>query len=353
MNTENSNATATATATEQPLPPEAVLSQMVLGSFVAQAVGVAAKLGIADLLAAKPQPVAALAAATKTHERSLYRLLRTLASVGVFAETDPRVFALTPLAAPLRADAPVSLRDVAIFMNEEWHWRVYGNMLYSVQTGKPAWGYTHGAEVFEYFQANPEQSEIFNRAMTSFTRTAGPAVAAAYDFTHVKRLADIAGGHGLLLASILQAHPHLTGLLFDLPHVLTGAPALLQAEGVAGRVELATGDFFAAVPAGADAYIMKHIIHDWDDERATAILRNIERVLPADGRVLLVETVVPAGDEPHIAKIVDMEMLVSPGGIERTAEEYRELLAGAGLQLTRIIPTQSFFSIVEAVKGRA
>ena len=350
MSTENSNVTAAATATAQSLPPEAVLSQMVLGSFVAQALGVAAKLGIADLLAEKPQTVAALASATQTHERSLYRLLRTLASVGVFAETAPKVFSLTPLSAPLRADAPASMRDVVIFMNDEWHWRVYGNMLYSVQTGKSAWGYTHGAEVFEYFQANPEQSEIFNRAMTSFTRTAGPAVAAAYDFSGVKRLADIAGGHGLLLSSILKAHTHLTGLLFDLPHVLAGAPALLEAEGVADRVELATGDFFAAVPAGADAYIMKHIIHDWDDERASTILRNIARVLPAGGRVLLVEMVIPAGDEPHLGKVIDMEMLVSPGGIERTEEEYRELLAGAGLRLTRIVPTQSPFSVVEAFK---
>ncbi len=349
MTTQNSAATA---ATTQQLPPEAVLMQMVGGVFVSQAVSLAAKLGIADLLAAKPKTVSELAAETMTHERSLYRLLRCLASVGVFAESDPKVFELTPLAGLLRADAPNSMRDAAIFMGEQWHWRVYGEMQYSVQTGKPAWGRVHGAEVFDYFGGHPEEAEIFNRAMTNLSLMAVPAIVEAYDFSGINTLADIAGGHGLLLAGVLKANPEVKGMLFDMPSVIEGATALLEREGVAGRVELARGNFFESVPAGADAYMMKHIIHDWDDERCVAILKNIHRVLPESGKVLIVEMVIAPGNEPHFGKIQDMEMLVSPGGIERTESEYAELLAGAGFKLTRVIPTKSPLSIVEAVKAR-
>ncbi len=345
--TSNNNA---ATAPAQQLPPEAVLMQIAGGAFTSQAVSLAARIGIADLLADGPRSVADLATATNTHERSLYRFLRCLASIGVFAETDPNVFSLTPLAEPLRSDAPNSVRDLLIFMGEEWHWRVYGEMNYSVQTGKPAWGRVHGAEVFDYFGDHPAEAEIFNRAMTNLSMMAGPAVVEAYDFSGVKTLADIAGGHGLLLAGILKANPNVNGLLFDMPAVIEGASQLLQNEGVAERVKLEQGSFFDSVPAGADTYMMKHIIHDWDDERSTTILKNIHKVIPADGRVLIVEMVIAPGNEPHFGKIQDMEMLVSPGGIERTEEEYRRLLADAGFKLTRVIPTRSPLSIVEAVK---
>ena len=331
------------------MPPEAQLTQMFASFFVSQAIYVATKLGIPDLLKEKPQTTAALAAQTKTHERSLYRVLRTLASVGVFQETDPKTFSHTPMSEPLRSDAEASLRDTVIFMGEEWHWRVYGNMLHSVRTGQPAWGYVHGTEVFEYFQQNPEHGEIFNRAMTSFSRTVVPAIVEAYDFSGINTLCDIAGGHGLLLAGVLKANPSLRGILFDLPHVLEGSPAVLEKEGVAERVRLARGDFFSAVPEGADAYMMKHIIHDWDDERSLRILKNIRRAMPATGRLLIVEMVVPTTGEPHFAKVIDMEMLVSPGGIERTEEEYRELLRQAGFRLKRVVPTSSPFSIVEGV----
>ena len=345
----NTPETAAAAPAPQPPPPEVVLTQMVVSCFVSQAISVAAELGIADLVADGPQTVAALAAATHTHERSLYRLLRTLASVGVFTETDPKVFGLTPLAELLRADAPGGLRDMAIFMGAEWHWRVYGNMPYSVRTGKSAWGQTHGVEVFDYFAQNPEHGQIFNRAMTSFSRQAVPVVVEAYDFSGIRRLVDIAGGHGLLLSGVLKANPNVQGVLFDLPHVIEGAASLLAKEGVADRAELVTGDFFSEVPAGADAYMMKHIIHDWDDERALTILRNIRRSITDDGRLLIVEAVIPEGNEPHFGKIMDMEMLVSPGGIERTEEDFRELLSEAGFKLNRVVATRSPLSIVEAV----
>jgi ubiquinone/menaquinone biosynthesis C-methylase UbiE len=346
--TTHSNAAAEAT---MPVPPEAQLMQIVGGCFQSQAVYVAAQLGIADLLKDHALPVEELARRTGTHERALYRLLRCLASLGVFRETDTNVFELTPMAELLASDHPGSMRDAAIFMGQPWHWSVYSEMLYSVTTGKVAWERVHGKEVFPYFQEHPEEYEIFNRAMTSFSTNTLPAIVEAYDFTGVKKLADIAGGHGMLLSGFLKANPELEGLLFDLPQVIEGAPALLEKEGVSDRVELKTGDFFESVPGGADAYMMKFIIHDWDDDRALKILRNIHQVLPSDGRLLLVEMVVPAGNEPHFSKLQDLEMLVSPGGVERTPEEYRDLLAQSGFELRRIIPTKSALSIVEAFKS--
>ncbi len=345
-------AAAKASEAEQSVPPEAFLTQLALGALMSQAVCVAAKLGVADLLAEKPRTVAELAVATQTNARALYRVLRSLASVGIFEETDPKVFALTPLAEPLRSDAPNSVRNGMIFMGEEWHWRVWGEMLYSVRTGKPAWGHIHGGEVFDYFGANPAQAEIFNRAMTDMSVATAPAIVEAYDFSGIGTIADIAGGHGYLLSQVLKANPNTKGVLFDMQSVIDGAGQLLEREGVSERVEKVSGDFFARVPAAADAYVLKHIIHDWDDERAVMILRNINEAMKRDGKVLIIEVVVPEGNEPHFSKLMDLEMLASPGGVERTAKEYRELLAAGGLRLTRIIPTKSPFSIIEAVRDR-
>jgi hypothetical protein len=349
---ETSNAIPVETTTPEPQgpPPEAVLTEMAFGALTTQALYVAAKLGIADLLAAGPRPVAELAAATETHERSLYRVLRSLAGLGVFAEVAPKTFGLTPLAERLRTDFPGSMRNGAIFMGEAWHFNVWANMMHSVRTGRPAWGHTHGTEVFEYFAANPGHAEIFNGAMTGMSAGTAPAVVEAYDFSGFGTLADIAGGHGYLLAQILKANPNLSGLLFDVAPVVEGAAALLGREGVASRVERVAGDFFQSVPR-ADAYIMKHIIHDWDDERAGLILKNINAAMGEQARVLIVETIIPEGDGPHYSKILDLEMLTSPGGIERTAEEYAALLSGAGLRLSRVVPTRSPFSIIEAVRG--
>jgi hypothetical protein len=346
METQNSTGAA-----PQAVPPQAYLTQMAFSSLMSQALYVAAKLGIADLLAESPKPVSELAAATNTNDRALYRILRSLASAGVFTETESKVFANTLYSEPLRSDAPASVRNGMIFMGEEWHWRVWGNMLYSVQTGKTAWGYTHGAEAFEYLSAHPEKAEIFNAAMTDMSVGTAPAVVEAYDFSGIETLADIAGGHGYLLSQILKANPNLKGILFDMPQVIEGASALLEREGVVERVEKVSGDFFQSVPA-ADAYIMKHIIHDWDDEKSLTILKNIHAAMKGDGRVLIVEVVVPDGNEPHYSKLLDLEMLASPGGAERTASEYRELLAQAGFEMTQIIPTKSPYSIVEGVKAK-
>jgi hypothetical protein len=332
-------------------PPEVALTQIMLGALAAQAVYVPAKLGIADLLADGPKSVEELAAATDTHAPSLYRILRAAASVGVFAELDDRKFSLNPTAEVLLSNRPNSLRDLTIFMGEDWHWEVWGKTLFSVRTGKSVWAEKHGQDVFGYFKANPECAGIFDRAMNSLTTLSLQPVTEGYDFNGINTLVDIAGGHGRLLTSILAANPSMRGVLFDMPHVIEGARANVMITDAADRVEFASGDFFVSVPAGGDAYIMKHIIHDWDDERALTILRNIKQAMNPGGRVLLVESVIADGNAQDFGKLMDVEMLVSPGGKERTAKEYEDLFASAGLRLTRILPTKSAYSIIEAVSA--
>lgn len=351
MNAQNNTGAPAQVPAQETIPPEAFLTNIAFGALMTQALAVAARLNIADLLAKKPQTVADLAAATGTHERALYRILRSLASQGIFKETDGQVFENTPYSEPLRSGAPNSMRNGAIFMGADWHWKVWGEALYSVRTGKPAWGHALGKEVFDYFPEHPEHAAIFNDAMTDMSMGTAPAVVEAYDFSGIGTLADIAGGHGYLLAQILKANEKMRGILFDMSQVIEGAPALLEKEGVLNRVETVAGDFFSSVPS-ADSYILKHIIHDWDDDRCITILKNIHAAMNGDGRVLIVETVVPEGNEPHYSKLLDLEMLISPGGAERTAAEYRELLARAGFELTRIVPTKSPFSIIEAVKAK-
>ncbi len=347
MNTQ----TQTPTALPAKIPPQTQLMQLVCGSFISQTVYVAAKLGIADLLAKESQSAAKLAQKTGTHERSLYRLLRTLASVGVFREIEPKFFENTPVSETLLSDTPGSLRDLTIWMGEEPHWRVYGNMLHSVKTGKAAWSAVHGEDVFPYlFQTNRELGAIFNRAMTSLSGQTIPAINAAYDFAEVNVLADIAGGYGHLLAGIMKNYPQMHGVLFDLMPVCEEGENYLEKANLAERIETVSGNFFEKVPVKADVYLLKHIIHDWNDEECITILKNIKAEMPDDAKILILDAVIPEGDEPHFGKIMDMEMLVSPGGIERTAEEFEKLLADSGLKLNRIIPTQSMISIVEAIK---
>jgi hypothetical protein len=335
----------------QAMPPEAILAQMIWGGLMQQSICVAARLGIADLLAEKPQTAAALAAQTETHEASLYRVLRLLASAGIFAENSEQVFSLTALSELLRSDTPNSMRDIAIMLNEDWMWQAFGALNHSVKTGQTAHDKVQGMGSFEFFEQNEEAGKIFNRAMTNMSKSVVPAIVGAYDFSGFGKLVDIAGGHGYLLAGILKANPNLQGILFDLPYVIENAGAALEEAGVDGRTERTAGDFFESVPAGADAYLMKHIIHDWDDEHSIKILQNIHRRMNDDGKVLIAEMVVPETSEPSPSKVLDICMMVMEGGKERTEKEYRELLAAADFRLTRIVSTRSPFSIVEAVKN--
>ncbi len=332
-------------------PPDVILMQMLFGAQMQRSVCLASRLGIPDLLATQSQTVEELADKTGMNAPSLYRLLRTLASIGVFSETADRKFELTPISSLLRSDVSNSVRDFAVMMGEDWIWQAWGELPYSVETGGVAHEKVQGMGSFEFFQKNEEAGKVFNAAMTNFTRAIIPAVIEVYDFSGVNRLVDIAGGHGLLLAGILKANPHLQGVLFDLPFVIEGAGELLQKEDVSDRVELASGDFFESVPKDADAYMMKHIIHDWDDENSIKILQNIRSAMNDNGKVLIIEMVVPEGNEPSPSKALDILMLVMEGGKERTKDEYRKLLEASGFRLTRIIPTKSPYSVIEG--GRA
>ncbi len=335
----------------QQIPPDAILSQMLWGGLMQQCICVAAKLGIPDLLAEKPQTAAELAARTQTHKTSLYRVLRLLASAGIFAENADRKLELTPISDLLRSSVPNSVHNLAIMLGDDWMWQAWGELMHSVKTGAAAHDKVQGMGTFEFFQQNEKAGKVFNRAMTNISQMVVPAIVEAYDFSGVGKLVDIAGGHGFLLAGILKANPDVQGILFDLPYVIENAGELLESEGVATRTEKVSGDFFESVPAGADAYLMKHIIHDWDDERSIKILRNINRAMNENGKVLIVEMVVPEGSEPSQSKMLDIQMLVMEGGKERTEKEYRKLLDAANFRLTRIVPTRSPFSIVEAVEN--
>ena len=342
------------TVTEHPAaPPDPAviehLFQLGTGYMVSAALGVATQLGIPEQLADGPRSSADLAKATGANEDALYRVLRALAMVGVFAETAPRTFALTPASNLLRPGVPGSIHDLTLWLCDSFHFRIYAETMHSVKTGETVGEKVVGMPVFEYFEREPEISARFNNAMTNFSASVVPAVLPAYDFSGIDVLVDIAGGHGMILASILKQYPKMRGILFDLEHVIAGATAF-DALGVRDRVQTMSGDFFKAVPAGGDAYIMKHIIHDWDDERASVILKNIRKALDGKphGKVILLEAVIKPGNDPDLGKLIDLEMLLLPGGRERTETEFAALFNRSGFELTRVIPTQSPVSVVEA-----
>jgi O-methyltransferase/methyltransferase family protein len=333
-------------------PDEAAVQQifqLITGFMASAALGVVAELGVADHLADGPRSAADLAARTGANEDALYRVLRALAVTGVFAESSPRTFALTPAAVLLRANVPGSVRDLVLWLCDPFHFRVYAEMAHSVRTGETVGEKVVGMPVFEYLQREPELSARFNNAMTNFSAGVAPAMLEAYDFSGIGVLVDVAGGHGMMLASILRQYPRMRGVLFDVEHVIAGATAA-EALGVADRCEKVSGDFFKTVPRGGDAYLMKHIIHDWDDERAGVILRNIRAALEgkAHGKVILVEAVVKPANEPDLSKLGDLEMMLLPGGRERTEAEFAALFARNGFQLTRVVPTQAPLWVVEA-----
>lgn len=332
------------------LPPAAQLGNMLFGFWISQGISVVARLGVADLLKEGPVSYKVLAAQTKTHELSLYRLLRMLASVGVFIEDNAKCFSLTEMGHCLRDHVAGSQRAMAIMVGEE-HFRSWAELLYSVQTGLPAFDKVFGMPVFDWLSKHPEQAVIFDAAMVSVHGRETAAILDAYDFSEVKTLADIGGGNGSVLMAALQRNPHLRGMLFDLPGVIDRATANFQAAGLLEQCQLIAGSFFELIPPGADAYLMRHIIHDWNDEQCQTILTNIRRVLPDHGRVLIVESVIPPGNGACFGKLLDLNMLVVPGGQERTEAEYHKLCANAGFRVAKIVPTSSEISIIEAHKA--
>ncbi|MGH6865911.1 MAG: methyltransferase [Methyloceanibacter sp.] len=330
-------------------PPQAVFVQLVFGKQLTFALSGVARLGVADHMNGGPSPVEEIAAKVGAHAPSLYRVMRMLASMGVFTETPGRRFALTPVGELLRTGAPGSLRHVAIMFGDEWTTRAYEHFTHCLRTGKDGVTEAYGKHAFDVLAERPDQAEAFHLAMTDTSANAAEAVLAAYDFSGIKRIADVGGGHGILLSSILRRYPNMQGFLFDRPEVVAGLPSGRFA-GCEDRIGIEGGSFFERVPSGCDAYIMKHIVHDWSDEHCRTILSLMRDALPVDGRVLLLEMVVSGEPGPSPAKMLDIEMLaMTVGGKERTADEFRDLFASAGLRLNRVVPTASPICVVEAV----
>jgi hypothetical protein len=330
------------------MPPAAYLGQLIGNTGFVHAILVAANLGLADLLKNGPLSIADLAETTGTHARSLYRMLRALASRGIFSEDADGRFSLTALADPLRSDAPDSIHNWALFVGSEAELQSWAHLSYSVRTGKPAFEHIFGKGWFDYLDDQPEMAQIFNKLMTGGSTSDAAAIIEAYDFSVYRKIVDIGGGHGALLAHILEQNPQSSGVLFDAPSVIAGATGAIDTQVNQGRAERVAGNFFEAVPNGGDAYVLKYIIHDWDDERAITILKNCRHAMSDNGRVLLVEMVIPAGNAPSPGKFLDLEMLLYFYSRERTEAEYRDLLQQAGLELITITPTASPFSIIEA-----
>jgi ubiquinone/menaquinone biosynthesis C-methylase UbiE len=327
--------------------PMVALRRMILGYRLSQALCVAAELGIADLLKDRPRSIDHLAQATGAHPPSLYRLLRLLASEGVFVEQEQGQFGLTPLAVPLQRDAPVTLRARAIFDGAEGNWRAWGQLLHGVMTGEPAFDHTFDMRFFDYLRQHPTAGANFDTLMAEQTLPWARAIVEAYDFSSIGTLVDVGGGYGTLLVAILTAHPRLRGVLYDLPHVIAGARPRLTAAAVTDRCDAIAGDFFAAVPDGGDSYLLKHILHDWDDERCLAILTNCRRVMTSEGRLLVVEVIIPPNNAPDYGKYLDLNMLVLYTGRERTEAEYRQLFEATGFALARVVATPSEVSVIE------
>jgi hypothetical protein len=333
----------------EPVSPAAEMLGIITGFWVSRAVFAAARLGIADHLREGSRSLEELAAATGTHPPSLYRLLRALASVGVFVEDDHRRFALTPLAATLRTDLAGSLRHLAIAELGLDHYQAWEHLPYSIRTGDAAFEHRFGIPLGEYHLHQPESGELRRRALTGITCAAQAAILRSYDFSSFHIVVDVGGGQGALVAAILQAHPGLYGVLLERPEVRPDAERYLGAAGVGLRCAVAEGDLFRKVPSIGDAYLLMRILRGLDDGRALAVLQSCRRAIRDGGKLLVFESVVPDGGEPSVAKWLDLDALVMSGGRERTAADHRELLATAGFRLARIVPTDSILSIIEAV----
>lgn len=336
-------------ASRSAVPPNIALLEMAMGAWLTQALYVAVRLGIADALRNGPRTADDIARQVGADPGATYRLMRALASNGVLKLRRDRRFALTRVGQALRSDYEGSMAPMIALVGRPEHWEHWASLLYSVQTGQTAVEKIRGLPTWDYLDTNPEYAAAFNDAMTGVSTMAIQTTVPLYDFTDRKLIVDVGGGHGALLAAVLAAAPQAHGVLFDLPSVVDGAGQLLEAAGVAQRCTRTGGSFFESVPDGADAYLMKTVIHDWDDEKSLAILRNIRTAIAADGKLLLFEMVLPEGAPHHPGTLLDLEMLVHAGGRERTPREYGDLLSRGGFRLTRVIPTPGPLSIVEAV----
>lgn len=342
MNDQRAGAAATPAAAT-------ALMQLLFGKQITYAVSGVARLGVADHMDGTPTPVEELAAKTGAHAPTLYRVMRMLAGLGVFKEGPKRHFALAPVGELLRSNALGSLRYMAMMLGEEFSTRAYEHVITCLRTGGNGVTEAYGKPIWDVLAERPEQRDTYQRAMSNVSAVSAYAIAAAYDFSGIKRLADVGGGQGMLLATLLRRYPSLHGVLLDRPEVVAGVPADRFAD-YAGRIDFEGGSFFERAPDGCDAYLLKHIIHDWSDEQCRTILGLIREKLPEHGRVLVCEMVVSDEPGPTAAKMLDFQMLMmTDGGQERTEEEFRDLFASSGFRLNRIVATGRPISVIEAV----
>jgi len=327
------------------------LMRLVTGYQVSQAIHVAANLGIADLLAAGPVGVDELAAATGSHPRSLYRLLRALAAVGIFHEGTKQDFSLTAMGERLRSDAAAPVGPTAIFIGRPYMWEAWAHLSHSIRTGENAFRDAHGVGNFEYRSLRPDEEAIFDQAMTANSMGVAGAVMAAFDFSQCRLIVDVGGGQGALLAAILAAHAGSRGILFDQPHVVARAGSVLRTAGVADRCETVSGSFFEGVPGGGDAYLLKAVLHDWSDDASISILLRCRQAIDPNGKLIVIERVIAPPNEGPEAKFSDLNMLVEPGGQERTSEEFDVLFTAAGFRLTNVISTGTRWRVIEGMPG--
>lgn len=325
------------------------MRRMVFGFRLTQLIAVAARLGLADQLHGGPRSAKTLAEEVGVDAVALRRVMRALASEGIFAETADGDFEITALAELLRSDAPSSLRDVAMLYGEPWLWQAYGDLLHTVRTGRPAFEHVHGQSFYGFLQQHSVQAEVFQRAMSGFTAHEVSAISSACDLGSARTIVDVGGGQGALMAALLHRHRALQGIVFDLPEVISGARYALGETGLSERCECVAGDFFEAVPSGGDVYLMKSVLHNWADDAAMRILKACRRAMSDTARLIVAERVVPEGNLASEAKLFDINMLVTVGGQERTLDEYRRLMGASGLRLIRSVDTASALSVIEAV----
>jgi hypothetical protein len=329
------------------VPPQIAMFEMIVGMWVSQALGVAAKLGVADIIGEGTVSSEVIAEKTGVAPEPLYRLLRALAAQDIFEESSLGQFKLTGLGRCLRSDVPESVRAMAIFQSQ-YQWPHWAELLSSVKTGETAAEKVRGKSLFEFMVSHPDAQTQFDEFMASVSSMETSAVLGAYSFASYKVIADIGGGTGRFLSAILESAPRAKGILYDQPHVVKGAYDHFSSPSLKGRCEIVGGNFFESVPSGAEAYVMKHIIHDWEESLCVKILGNIRNRIPSNGKLILVETVVPGPHVPHFSKLLDLEMLVAAGGKERTVDQYRDLFSKCRFKLERVVPTVSMASVIEA-----
>lgn len=329
------------------LPPPAQLMKYIVGRWISKPIYVAAELGIADMLTEGPKSIEELAQASQSHAPFLYRMMRALASVGIFSETEVKQFELTPMAEYLKTGA---MRSIALLFNSDWSDKAWGYFLDSVKTGDTAFEKAHGMSVSDWLEKNPQAAEVFNEANAIKAGSSHRAIIDVYDFSGIHTLADVGGGLGILMAEILISNPLMAGIVLDTPSVIRKTVKVIQARGIENRCQAVECDFFKKIPSGNDAYLMSNILHDWSDDQCQIILANCHRAMKTESRLLVVEMVIPPGNEPSVAKLLDLEMLVVTGGRERTEVEYNYLFASSGLKLSRIIHTKEGVCIIEGIR---